>query len=62
MLRRDRIFYRKLLRQIPLGELVTLYEQTLPECEVLARIIAAELDRRLGGGVTAAVRRAEILD
>lgn len=54
MLRRDRIFYRKLLRRLSLGELVTLYEQTLPECEVLARIIAAEMDRRLGG-VTAAV-------
>lgn len=48
MLRRDVRFYQTLLHELSLGELVTLYEQTMPEYAVLAQIIAEELDQRLG--------------
>lgn len=55
MLRRDRAFYRLLLRRLSLGELVTLYERTLSEFETLAPFIAEELDRRLTRAVQEAV-------
>lgn len=48
MLRRDRICYRRLLRRLSLGELLALYEQSMPDFEVLAEFIAQELDIRLG--------------
>ncbi len=48
MLLCDRTTYRLLLRRLSLGDLVTLYERTLPEHAALAQIIADELNVRLG--------------
>jgi hypothetical protein len=48
MLLCDRTAYRALLRRLSLGDLVALYERTLPEYGPLADIIADELNLRLG--------------
>jgi hypothetical protein len=49
MLLRDLAFYRTLLRRLPLGELLALYERTAPEYAALAQAIAEELTARLSG-------------
>jgi hypothetical protein len=47
MLRRDAALYRTLLRHLSWGDLVTLYERTLPHYATLAEAIAEELSHRL---------------
>jgi hypothetical protein len=54
VLRRDLSFYRSLLRDLSLGELVALYERTAPEYALLAEAIAEELEQRQGSGLRAA--------
>jgi hypothetical protein len=46
VLRRDLSFYRSLLCGLSFGELVALYERTLPEYAALAQVIAEELEQR----------------
>lgn len=48
MLLCDRTTYRALLRRLTLGDLVVLYERTLLKHNILAAIIADELNCRLG--------------
>lgn len=49
MLLHDITLYRRLLRRLPLVELLALYERTVCLYVPLAQAVADEMDARLGG-------------